>query len=251
MVEGIYNIKRNLIFTYMCELFGFSSNCEANVVNGLQDFAEHSDRNPHGWGLAYYGNSGAVLKKKAVEARKSPEYYDAIRLARSKVIISHIRHASCGKINEANCHPFYQAFLGKEWVFAHNGHVDGVARHPRTGGGTDSESVFNVLLDNVLIHRNRDNGAAYHGISGGIASLFDDYEFGRQIGLNFVMSDGRTLYAFNHHADKPMYYSSSDGLERSVTVSTQKLDGYAWEYLPTDRLMLVADGNVIALSDRI
>jgi predicted glutamine amidotransferase len=236
----------------MCELFGFSCSGEEYAGPSLRRFAEHSDRNPHGWGLAYYADSGAILKKKAVEARKSVEYYDAIRQAKSNIIISHIRHASCGKINEANCHPFVQTFLGKEWAFAHNGHVDGVARHPRTGGETDSESVFNVLLDNIKEHRSKDNGVTYHGLINGISSLFEDYEFGRQVGLNFVMSDGRILYAFNHHPEKPMYYARAAGPAcSSIMVSTQRLDGCTWEALPVDRLMLVRGGEFYALSGRI
>ena len=232
----------------MCELFGFSGSREASLEGGLCSFAEHSDRNPHGWGLACYSNGVPIIIKKAVEARKSPEYYDAARLARSDVIVAHIRHASCGKINEANCHPFYQELLGKHWVFAHNGHVDGVARHPRTHGETDSESVFNIILDNIVIHRHQDNGTALHGITGGIASLFDDYEFGRQIGLNFVMADGSTVYAYNHHEDKPMYCSQEN---EGVTVSTQKLDGYSWEAMPADHLLLLKKGEIYALSERI
>ncbi|BAI62252.1 conserved hypothetical protein [Methanocella paludicola SANAE] len=232
----------------MCELFGFSGIREAGVEDGLRSFAEHSDRNPHGWGLAYYGSGVPVIKKKAIEARKSPEYYHAIRLARSDIIITHIRHASCGKINEANCHPFYQPYLGKHWAFAHNGHVDGVARHPRTQGETDSESVFNVLLDNVGRYRHLDNGTSYNGIARGVASLFDDYEFGRQVGLNFVMSDGNAIYTFNHHTDKPMFYAYED---HGVTVSTQKLDGYEWEPMPADRLLLLKKGHICEISDKI
>ena len=232
----------------MCELFGFSGGREASAEGGLRSFAEHSGRNPHGWGLAYYGGGVPVLMKRAIEARRSPEYYDAIKLARSDIIISHIRHASCGKINAANCHPFHQELLGKHWVFAHNGHVDGVARHPRTQGETDSESVFNILLDNIARYRSMDNGTSYHGISKGIASLFDDYEFGRQVGLNFVMSDGNVIYTFNHHADKPMYYAHD---AMGITVSTQRLDGYAWENMPADRLLLLKKGEVYGLSDKI
>jgi predicted glutamine amidotransferase len=151
----------------MCELLGYSCRQEGSAASSLQRFAEHSDRNPHGWGLVYYTDSGAILKKKAVEARKSAEYYDAIRLVKSKIIISHIRHASCGKINEANCHPFMRTFDGKDWVFAHNGHIDGVGRHPMNAGETDSESFFHMLMDSVREHRAMDNGVTYHGIVNG------------------------------------------------------------------------------------
>jgi glutamine amidotransferase len=232
----------------MCELFGYSCRQEGSAADSLQRFAEHSDRNPHGWGLVYYRDSGAILKKKAIEARKSAEYYEAIRLAKSKIIISHIRHASCGKINEANCHPFMRTCEGRDWAFAHNGHVEGVGRHPMNVGETDSESAFHILMDNVREHRAMDNGVTYHGIVSGITSLFDDYEFGRQVGLNFVMSDGKVLYGFNHNPEKPMYYSRSGN---AITVSTQKLDGGAWELLPADRLMLVKDGEVYRLSGKI
>lgn len=235
----------------MCELFGFSSSGEGCAAESLERFADHSDRNPHGWGIAYYGNSGAILKKKAVEARKSAEYFDAVKNVRSNIIITHIRHASCGKINELNCHPFKQSFLGKDWVFAHNGHFDGVARHPRTEGETDSESVFNVLLDNIKEHRSLDNGVTYHGIVRGITSLFNDYEFGRQVGLNFVMSDGKVMYAFNHHTEKPMYFSRTSEPGKSLTLSTQKLDGSVWEILPADRLMLVKEGDIYAISGQL
>ncbi len=229
----------------MCELFGFSCRHEESVAPGLRRFAEHSERNPHGWGLVYYTDSGAILKKKAVEARKSPEYYDAIRLAKSKMIITHIRHASCGKINEANCHPFTRMFDGKDWAFAHNGHIEGVGKHPMNAGETDSESAFNILMDSVRDCRHMDNGVIYNGLVNGISGLYENYEFGRQVGLNFVMSDGNVLYAFNHNPEKPMYYTSSGN---AVTVSTQKLDDSPWELLPPDRLMLVKDGAVYRLS---
>ena len=232
----------------MCELFGYSCRQEGSAASSLQRFAEHSDRNPHGWGLAYYTDSGAILKKEAVEARKSAGYYNAISLAKSKIIVSHIRHASVGKINEVNCHPFIRALDDRDWVFAHNGHIEGVGRHPRNSGETDSESAFHILMDSVRDRRRMDNGVIYHGLVSGISDLYEDYEFGRQVGLNFVMSDGNVLYAFNHHPEKPMYYVNAGN---ATMVSTQKLDGGAWEILPPDRLMLVKDGEVYRLSDRI
>lgn len=234
----------------MCELFGFCCNGIGNAATSLQRFAEHSDRNPHGWGLAYYKHSEAILKKQAIKARLSPDYYDSIKAAESDIIISHIRHASCGKINEANCHPFKRYMHDKDWVFAHNGHVDGVARDPRSIGETDSESVFYLLMDHI--RPQGVNDAVHDGLISGITSLFEEYEFGREIRLNFVLSDGDTLYAFNHHPEKPMYYTKGNGgREQSIVVSTQKLDGNGWAQLPTDRLLMVNKGKFFALSNKI
>ena len=46
-----------------------------------------------------------------------------------------------------------------------------------------------------------------------------------------------------------MYYSKIAG--NSMTLSTQKLDGSVWEVLPADRLMLVKEGYVYALSGQL
>jgi predicted glutamine amidotransferase len=232
----------------MCELFCFRSSGEASAEEKLCHFAEYSDRNPHGWGLAYYTNGRAILKKRAVEARKSAEYYGAIRAARGRIIISHIRNASCGKINEVNCHPFGQQFMGRDWVFAHNGHVEGIARHPRSCGDTDSESVFNLLLDYIGEYRHMDDGVAYHGLIKGISSLLGDHN----AALNFAMSDGKVLYAFSHHPEKPMFstrLAARDG--DSMVVSTRRLGGRRWDILPPDTLIIIKDGQVLSCSERI
>ncbi len=229
----------------MCELFGFSCRGEASAERGLCLFAEHSDRNPHGWGLAYYSNGRATIKKRAVEARKSAEYYEAIRMARGRFIISHIRNASCGKISEVNCHPFYQKFLGKDWVFAHNGHVEGVARHPRASGDTDSESVFNLMLDYIGEYGHMDDGFAYHGLIKGISSLLGS----QGAALNFVMSDGKALYAFSHHPEKPMFSTRlATRAGDAMAVSTQRLGDRKWDLLPPDTLIIIKDGLIIRRS---
>ncbi|MGE5556922.1 MAG: class II glutamine amidotransferase [Caulobacteraceae bacterium] len=236
----------------MCELFGLSCNCVRKATQSLYNFAEHSCRNPHGWGIAYYKDSEAILKKMPEEARSSPDFYRVAETAESNIIISHIRNASCGEQHERNCHPFKRVFQGKSWVFAHNGHVDGVARHPRALGETDSESVFNMLLDSIEEYSSSGSGTEYSGLVAGISGIFTNYEYGRDVKLNFVMSEGTDLYAFNHHPQKPMYYARSSSPHGDyVIVSTQMLDGIVWERLPEDKLLLVRDGKVMALSERI
>lgn len=224
----------------MCEILGFSGSRGGCIEGGLHRLADHSDRNPHGWGLACYDHGIPAIVKKAAEARHSPEYYEAARRARGDIVISHIRNASCGGVSESNCHPFHREMAGVHWIFAHNGQIDGLCRHPLAGGDTDSESAFNVILDHVA-----DGGEAADGIARGIASIFEDYEFGRQVGLNFVMSDGRDLYAFSHHAEKPMYIAREGG---GTAVATRRLDGYAWEAVPADRLLVLRGGGIRGLS---
>ena len=214
----------------------------------LRRFAEYSGRNPHGWGIAYYRDSEAVVRKLPEKALNSKTYFQTAEEAEGNIIISHIRHASRGKLHERNCHPFRYTMDGRDWVFAHNGHVDGIGPHPRARGETDSESVFHMLIDHI---RGVDDIMA--GLRRGVTSLFEDYEFGRQIRLNFLLSNGDRLFAFSHHQEKPVYCLNgvnSSGC-RTQQVSTRAKDGFPWERMPEDRLFEISHGKIDAISGPI
>jgi predicted glutamine amidotransferase len=221
----------------MCELFGFCGESAGRPDTLLRSFAEHSTRNPHGWGIACYSHGELLLRKMPETALSSKAYFEAIRDAEGKIIISHIRNASCGEIHERNCHPFRREQGGKQWAFAHNGHIDGIGLHPRCGGETDS------------IGRAAD---PYKGVIDCIGGIFNDYEFGREVRLNFLLSDGETLYAFSHHPEKPMYYAAREtAVGSSLMIATQPLDTCGWTALPDDRLIVVSHGKLLAMSDRL
>jgi|AGTN01.2.fsa_nt_gi Predicted glutamine amidotransferase len=231
----------------MCELFGFCSESAGRADAMLRSFAGHAVRNPHGWGIAYYDHGKLTLKKGPEAAMASPNYERAAVEAEGRIILSHIRHASCGEVHERNCHPFVAEQAGKTWAFAHNGHIDGISLHPRCGGETDSESAFQMILESIAIH-----GDPYTGIVKCVDSLFNEYEFGREVRLNFLLSDGEAMYAFNHHPEKAMYRSDRQTTGGpSVVVATQVLDGGHWEPLPEDRVLVVSQGRQIALSEKI
>jgi glutamine amidotransferase len=150
-------------------------------------------------------------------------------------------------VHERNCHPFVGELGGRQWTFAHNGHIDGICLHPRCGGETDSEAVFHMLLDSIAAH-----GDPFAGIVKCVDSLFNDYEFGREVRLNFLLSDGETIYAFNHHPEKTMYQADRPTAGGpSVVVTTQVLDDDRWEALPEDRVIVVRHGRLVARSEKI
>jgi predicted glutamine amidotransferase len=231
----------------MCELFGFSGENAGRADALLCSFAGHAVRNPHGWGIAYYDKGELTLKKKPETALASPDYRRAAGEAEGNIIISHIRHASCGEVHERNCHPFVGELGGRQWTFAHNGHIDGICLHPHCGGETDSEAVFHMLLDSIAA-----SGDPYTGIVKCVDTLFHEYEFGREVRLNFLLSDGETLYAFNHHPEKTMYRGDRPTAGGpSVVVATQVLDAGPWEALPEDCVIVVRRGKVVARSEKI
>lgn len=237
----------------MCELFGLSCNAEDRAIRSLSILArEYSPANPDGWGLAWYRDGRAILHKAPERALDSPAFAALIAKATSSIFIAHMRLATKGSLCERNCHPFTREALSRSWVFAHNGTVEGIARHPDSSGDTDSEQVFNLLLDAIADYR--DEGrihGTFSGVKNGIRTIFARY--GRGISLNFLLSDGTILYAFSHHKDKPVYY-----LERTrkvyggaFLVATAKLTDEPWETLPRDRLLMVCRGQVLELSERI
>jgi glutamine amidotransferase len=90
----------------------------------------------------------------------------------------------------------------------------------------------------------------YDAIVRCISSIFNDYEYGREVRLNFLLSDGETLYAFSHHPEKPMYYTARETAGgRSLMIATQVLDTGGWTALPDDRLVVVSHGRLQVMSD--
>jgi glutamine amidotransferase len=104
-----------------------------------------------------------------------------------------------------------------------------------------------MLLDSMAAR-----GDPYEGIVKCVDSLFNEYEFGRDVRLNFLLSDGETMYAFNHHPEKTMYRADRPTAGgSSLVVATQILDDGYWEALPEDRVVVVRRGKLVALSEKI
>jgi predicted glutamine amidotransferase len=70
--------------------------------------------------------------------------------------------------------------------------------------------------------------------------------------LNFLLSDGETMYAFNHHPEKIMYLTDRQTAGgSSVVITTQTLDSGRWDAMPEDRLLVIRQGRLVAQSDKI
>ncbi len=241
----------------MCDLFGLSCNGKDRATYSLPLFEEYARRNRHGWGLAYYENNRAVVKRKAESALNSDLFHEAINEARSNNIISHIRYATPGTDGnvtqcDANCHPFTINYRNRDWIFAHNGVVDNIRPHSNSEGDTDSEQVFRFLMDSIRGYLSR---GAPRGLYGGLVQairlLFAEY--GRDHTLNFLMSDGSMFYAFTHYPRTPIYYLRREKeYGGAMLLSTKKLtESEDWKAIPTDKLMAINRGEIVTLSKSI
>ena len=106
----------------MCELLGMSFNLPVNPKISFKGFQQRGKNNPDGWGIAYYENQQALIKKEPKNAVSSDFLNNENNLENinSKIIIGHVRKKSQGKPSYNNTHPFFKKLNGKGYTFAHN-----------------------------------------------------------------------------------------------------------------------------------
>ena len=60
------------------------------------------------------------------------------------------------------------------------------------------------------------------------------------------------MFVFSHHSDKSMYMLRREkGYGGATLVSTRKLTNENWKKVPKDRLLVLSNGEVLVLSDKI
>jgi glutamine amidotransferase len=198
----------------MCELLGMSSNHSTTINLSLTTLAERGE-NPRlhgdGWGVAFYEQNAVRLIKDSGEAKASEwvKFIKSQEIA-SHDIIAHIRKSTVGEVSYRNTHPFIRELGGVMHTFAHNGTLEGIQTHPdfqpshyHPIGTTDSEHAFCCLMDRMRGLWPKD---------GTMPPLEDRLElvveFAREMRglgtINFLYSDGDTLFAHGHRRHDPI-----------------------------------------------
>jgi glutamine amidotransferase len=188
----------------MCELLGVSVAPAARLGVYFHRFRPRAAENREGWGLAWWADGRAEIRK---EARPAHESELAARLAdehpASEMFIVHVRAATVGELTEANAHPWTAEALGRQWVFAHNGTVQDLdrldlGRFTQTGE-TDSERAFHHVLTRLeRLDAPDDERLAAEVLAAG-RELSE-----RDSRVNFLLADGTTLFAY-HDGHKTLH----------------------------------------------
>lgn len=253
-------------------MLGVNSNKNVNVNFTWRGFVREGEFNPHGWGIGWYlkatnGKRAASLIKQPIPAYKSRIALTLPRLSiESQVIISHVRYAT-SEINYLNTHPFIRRIwsVGQhdEWIFAHNGVLDGVESLPQRFnplGTTDSEAAFCYIMENL------EGTGTIRGLFTKLHQLLNELsDYGT---LNVLMSNGRYVFAYSHYPGKGMWLLRrhpphkgrarllDDDFEVSIgdikaeneyayLVATRKLTNENWERLEKKRLYIFRDGVLL------
>jgi len=228
----------------MCQLFALSCNVPSAVTFSFTGFSarggdtgEHAD----GFGLAFHDGEGCRL---FIDDERASDSALAAFLRRhpirARTVLAHIRKATQGPVQVANCHPFVREWQGRHWSFCHNGDLKDfhprLAGSPQPVGGTDSERAFCWMLQQLRRRFRARRATGWRELAPAIAELSDRIApHGR---FNFLLSDGEALYA---HASTRLFwlkrehpFPTAQLVDHELSLDLGVANG------PHDRMVLVA-----------
>ncbi|MBR1920985.1 MAG: class II glutamine amidotransferase [Kiritimatiellae bacterium] len=227
-------------------MLGISARRKVSANAILREFYSHAERHPHGWGLALFPDGRDVqIEKEPVKATES--VYLAHRLdapIEEKALIAHIRLATIGQLEYANCHPFSQRdAAGRTWTLAHNGTIFLSILLDRQmeaqAGDTDSERILLHIvaeMNREISRRGRalDEGERFDVLARAVAALAEGNK------LNLLVYDGEVMYAHSNFRDSLFFRETDD----AVQFSSRPLAGDGWAGVPFLRLVAAKGGSL-------
>jgi predicted glutamine amidotransferase len=204
-----------------------------NLVSDPNSLYNLSPYNDDGWGIGYYPDFGDTpsFYRGTPQAKLDPNFttaVHAINASEPQIVMAHIRAASSGCMGVPDPHPFYRDKVGKRWLFEHN--------------GGDSISLLKNLIGTTYLAANPPNGSdipecasspvgseyyfLYYlktieeygwNVVNGLTAAIKTYDSQdpNKPSMNFIMSDGQTLWAFRRGTDTShtlnYLYSAADG----------------------------------------
>ncbi len=254
----------------MCRLFGIIADSPVSIENpileGIKPFIELSHKHHDGWGIGYLDSYPSGMQSMRLVKSDHPAYLDdhfpmLVKRLVSSLAIVHLRDAKYGKVDIKNTQPFF----AQGWMFAHNGSIRNYKKIERELNGfkfegqTDSERYFYLVLDRI-----RKTGDPLLGMCSAINWLKDNRFEGAK---NFLMSDGKRLYAYRDGRD--LFYvvrelpvlsighpkdiinpnGSSGALKtvKMVIVASEVLTDENWHEVPEDHLLIVDENLQITV----
>lgn len=229
MVAAIGNFPKARLLEEFARMAKDQNECHEHN-KGEQGTYKHDS----GWGVVYKVDLGYKLYKAPVPCWSDPEF---TRIGKRQIFLIHARKASPGYgSNLVNTHPFQKQRKGTTWYFCHNGTInDSVLPHcENLEGETDSERFFNLLLERY------DESNDMKSLATTIRS-FNNYT-----SLNFLLSNGKFLYAACCYQKYPRYYTLKlHQDDKYLIVSSERLGRLTtgWEAIENGLILKVDVSN--------
>jgi glutamine amidotransferase len=234
----------------MCQLFALSSNSPSSVTFSFTGFSARGGRTAHhadGFGLAFHDGNRCRLFVDHAPACTSPlAEFLRNHPIRARTVLAHIRKATQGRVQLANCHPFVREWQGRHWSFCHNGNLEGFAPSLSPNGflpvgDTDSERAFCHLLQELRrrfgrrLARNNES-LAWREMAPVLADLAA--RISAHGPFNFLLTDGEALYAFG--ATKLHWLTRQHPFAHAQLVDSEMSLDLATVNAPGDHMVLIA-----------
>ena len=228
----------------MCELLGMECNVPTDIVFSFSGLALRGGlKGPHadGWGLALYqGRAARTFLEPSAAANSPLASFVRQNPIKTLLAIAHVRKKARGRIALENTHPFVRELWGRHFVFAHNGTVRDAKKHRlgrfRPIGDTDSEHAFCALLH--LLDRAFPSGAPRSAKKVWEAIAKFGGRIGREGTFNFLMGDGRYLYA--RCATKLSYIVRKAPFRQATLADDDLSVDFSEVTTPNDRVAVIA-----------
>ena len=185
----------------MCELMGMECNVPTDITFSFTGFALRGGKTgPHadGWGVALYQGkfaSSFLEPRPACESAMANFIRD--NPIKTLLAVAHVRKKTRGKASLENTHPFKRVLWGRHWVFAHNGTLPQVKKRKlrveEPLGETDSEHAFCWMIERIRDAFPGGYPKDQRRLWKAVADL--GAELGTEGKFNFLLADGRHLYA--------------------------------------------------------
>jgi glutamine amidotransferase len=226
-------------------LFGFSGTHPIDLAPQLKTFYSHSDRHPHGWGLAYRDQGTLRIQKEAVRALDSVSLQKQLQgPIESDMALGHIRLATVGHMAWRNCHPYQARDLsGRKWTLIHNGTIFSFPPMDPFYSRTDSDTDSACLLTYILSELN----GAFRAQSAPLTAaqrfaLLDRIVTQLAPGnkVNLMLYDGELFYVHTNYRNSLYQFAAEGGM----LFSTRPLDYRDWQPVPFTQLLAYQDGRL-------
>jgi len=231
----------------MCEIFCFNSDAPKQVNECLECFYNHSDKHPHGWGLANIRSDEFIINKEPVKASCSQHLKDILsNPVVGKNVFAHIRLATVGEIISSNCHPFIKKDAnGRSWMLIHNGTIFDFPQldnyKDKEYGDTDSERILLYIIDKIdEFEINKGSPSTIKERFDILSELIEDLSKNNK--LNLMIYDGDLTYIHSNMKDSLYYLKNEEGF---LVASTPVSDDENWEPVELNKLFALINGNII------
>lgn len=222
----------------MCRVLGILSTngFSPEYLGEFRELAENgrvrrgaSSGHKDGWGVVIYDKTKPrYLAREPGSASDDPRYLEVMKSLPSirgqGVMIAHLRKAgrNGGSSTVENTHPFVEG----RWAFAHNGGISKFNIKPRgLRGVTDSERFFRLLVNRIGKGNDFKDALAWS-----VSFVRRKYDYSS---LNFVLSDGYSLYGYRDCTEDEDYYSLLYRRSRKdVVFSQEPLGDGNWISIP-------------------